>query len=441
MPFSRQWRVVRPVDQWLTLQAEDWPALGWFDPNLDTYVFRPSCVDENLLGVMMKFSTCILVQSLLFSLLPQSTHPQEFTSLSFPVAEDTPYTAPIVSVVDHLGVSFYSDDQNVKAYTGELGRDECGPSGSPCGFYNPHFSPQDDSDDSVFVVNGTYVGASLDCTELGLPVNCLERKKILNYRGHPGYDYSYTRIPVTEVRAPANGFVYLPASDPINGPRDRDPWCSRHTAYINHGGGLTTWYLHLDTLTSGDPHDCSSGLLDEDQAIHFVAEGQTFATVGDFDYNSTTGQGEPGRVAPHLHFELRACDILPNSGGRVDIDTCKIVDPYGWEWFKPDPIENTRFSGTTNPAAVTNRDPVWQGFERPIVTDVVLTPDVVLKLQEHDSLSSARTAGSRAVTDRVFPSGRRLTARLLSAPLRLPSVQKRGRTGDRRPHPAKYSTF
>jgi len=136
---------------------------------------------------------------------------------------------------------FYDKNHTqVEAYTGELGKDNCGPSGQPCGYKNPN--------SIIFVVNGNYTGT---------PADLAEAKMVLNYRGHPGYDYGYGQD--TSIVAPADGTLYLPASDPVNS-AGSDPWCTFHTFYINHANGWTTWYLHAAQLSIVVPHhDCSPG--------------------------------------------------------------------------------------------------------------------------------------------------------------------------------------
>ncbi len=270
---------------------------------------------------------------------------QPLQSLSFPVDGDTAYTAPITSVLDHEGTEFYSSgDLAVRAYSGELGKAfagfTCGPSGQPCGFYNPSFED--------FQVNGNYLGYSGDGSDA---------KKVLTYRGHPGYDYPYSGG--TAVLAPANGYLYIPATDTINSV-STDPWCKFHTAYINHGGGLTTWYLHLQAITlagSPLPHSCP-GSLTSDEPMGLVQRGSEFATVGDFCSGCSVGD--------HLHFEVRLCDTLP--GGRVDTSTCRAIDPYGWEWPGGDPL------ASHGEGAVLSLEPLWEGAHRPIVEEVTLSP-------------------------------------------------------------------
>jgi triacylglycerol lipase len=236
------------------------------------------------------------------------------STLSFPLAGFNAYTAPISSVVDHSSLSsggFYSAsrDNGVVAYTGELGKDSCGPSGPPCGFLNPS--------NNNFIVNGTYVGVNAD------GVNKL---KVLNYEGHPGYDYPCVEG-VDNILAAAEGDLSIPSFDPINLPSGADPHTRFNALRIIHGGGWETWYLHAMLGTEGSPRH--------------VVTGQPIAKCG-----------RTGVPSSHLHFEVR------RNG--------KIIDPYGWEWNTGDPI-------SANTQASVQLDPLW-GISQPIVNTVTLTP-------------------------------------------------------------------
>ena len=106
-------------------------------------------------------------------------------SIGFPVQGQNPYTAPIITVLDHSAPYFYDKNwTQVVAYTGEMGKDRCGPSDQPCGYYNPNFLAQDPSSTLAFIANGSYVGTSADAPD---------QLKVLNYRGHSGYDYALRR--------------------------------------------------------------------------------------------------------------------------------------------------------------------------------------------------------------------------------------------------------
>lgn len=290
--------------------------------------------------------------------------------LGFPVAGDNPYTVQIITVLDHSTDYFYdSNHHEVLAYTGEKGQAElwlpkggCGPSGDPCGYYNPQYSS---SNPVQFVANGNYVGAPLDS-----PVQL----NILNYRGHSGYDYKYG--PNTAIVAAQDGILYVPATDVINNPQGSyDPWCDFHTFYIDHGNGWTTWYLHADHLTVGSPpHACPNGYktryINQDEYIAYVHKGQPVAMVGNFAY------GHAGGVGYHLHFEVRMhCD---HSTGVMT--GCLIVDPYGWEWTDKDPIDSIFCANNPQApcAGIAQTGPLWSlsdwGLQQPFIDSVAIVP-------------------------------------------------------------------
>jgi hypothetical protein len=294
-------------------------------------------------------------------------------ALGFPAADPAtltpfnPYTAPIITVLDHSATTFYDKNHTwVEAYTGELANGQPGPScknplTDPCGYYNPNFVPNDDTNTLQFIANGTYSGYSGDCPNP--QVDCLEKYKVLNYRGHSGYDYGYT--PETAVIvAPADGTLYVPASDPINGhPGGSDPWCAWHTFYIDHGNGWTTWYLHADHLTVNgryNPNCASDPAISSDVKIGQVHRGDQVAVVGNF------ADGYPGGVGYHLHFEVRRGCYFQEG----QIQGCQAVDPYGWEWIGGDPIAN-------NSMAAVRTEPLWDlaslGVHLPVVNSAVLS--------------------------------------------------------------------
>lgn len=291
--------------------------------------------------------------ALLFALLLIGPAPSDsqLTKLRFPVVGDTPYTAQMVSVHDHSGSHFYFKDLDVVAYTGERGESfgafTCSPSEDACGYRNLSLAE--------FEISGNYVGFMGDGSD---------RRKILNYRGHPGYDYKYTSG--TIIVAPAAGTLFIPATDPVNSSQF-DPWCKFHTFYQNHGGGLTSWYLHASSVEVippyNSPHTCPPDLVEgeqlifEDTIMGFVKKGHPIGAVGSFGAN-----------ADHLHFEVRLCDILPN--GRIDISTCEVLDPYGWEWNSSDPAGNTD-------RAASLFEPLWENVTHPTVAETNLTPSPV----------------------------------------------------------------
>jgi len=266
--------------------------------------------------------------------------------------EVNPYTAPIVSVVDHYANGFGLKDKRVltvEAYTGEEGSGPCGPSGEPCGRYNRNFLPPLNGQSILhFYVNGSYVGTTTDGTS---------REEVLNYRGHSGYDYGYPRG--TAVYAAHDGDVFMPASDPILG----SP-LTYNTFYMMDASGWSTWYLHteVNSITVRTPICTIVGLAkgeklpDGDTCVGHVQRDDPVAVVWD-----------TGVPSPHLHFEVRAaCDF-----GASTLTGCKVVDPYGWEWVGNDPLGvNNPTQGMSGPA------PLWDlarwNLTQPQVTGAVV---------------------------------------------------------------------
>lgn len=302
----------------------------------------------------MKVSRVAILLLLLASAEPDRALGGDIT-LSFPLEGGNPYTARIITVVDHSAATFYDKSATtVQAYTGEVGRDRCGPSGQPCGFYNLVFTARNDADSRTFVVNGSYdgitagyVGTSADCTALGFSPSCLERKKILNYRGHPGHDYAGT-AGITRIVAARSGKVFLPRKDDrVNGNNKKNsPWCGWHAFYIDHGGGWTTWYLHnqalIHRLANRIPANYCDSTPTGDIPLGDVGDQEVIGWVGDVGVEGS----------PHLHFEVRRNGL--------------IVDPYGWEWVGSDPI-------ALNPLGAPQMSPLW-GTVSPGVATVLLTP-------------------------------------------------------------------
>lgn len=196
---------------------------------------------------------------------------QESFALNLPLNNFTPFTAPINSVFDHSISSYYGSDGVVTAYTGEKGEKRWG-------------SIQDgymQESKNEFLVNGNYTAAGLGTA-------------YLFYDGHPGIDF---RAPTgTVIYAPADGEIFVPNSDPVNG----NPLLY-NTIMIKHNDEYSTWYLHCSehTKTSGT-----------------ILKGEPFAKVG-----------SAGTEAPHLHFEIRKNNIP--------------FDPYGWQGIGSDPYNKT----------------------------------------------------------------------------------------------------
>lgn len=276
----------------------------FFDVTYMTWYHRNMDNDKKVWSPMLNY----MLDQLSLPLEPSIT-------LTFPLAGGNPYTAPISSVVDHSfieGGRFIvgPGDNVVISYTGELGKSRCGPSGEPCGFYNPN-SPD-------FIVNGNYVGANVDGSD---------KLKVLNYEGHPGYDYPCNEG-LDDILAAADGELSIPTFDPVNLPGSADPHTKFNTLRITHPGGWETWYLHAKLGTERPPGQ--------------VFAGQPIAKCG-----------STGVLSSHLHFEVR--------------QNGKIVDPYGWEWNTGDPISQNTLQ------ASVQAEPLW-GISRPVVTAVSLLP-------------------------------------------------------------------
>src|SRR5579871_4278419 len=156
----------------------------------------------------MRTNTDVVTLFLLISWAAGAVVHAESFVVGFPVADQNlksynPYTAPIITVLDHSADYFYDKQwTQVVAYTGEMGKDQCGPSGQPCGYYNPNFSS---GSPLQFIGNGSYVGTSADSPY---------QLRVLNYRGHSGFDYDYAQN--TTIVAAQSGMLYIPASDPVN---------------------------------------------------------------------------------------------------------------------------------------------------------------------------------------------------------------------------------
>ncbi len=198
-------------------------------------------------------------------------------AFAFPLANYTPYTAPVSSVFDHTATAGYASDTNhhVTAFNGEMSDNQNLYSGTTC-------YPKVDS--SAFGSGFNYTGIS----GAGSYYLC--------YDGHPGTDYpvgnSSTHIPVY---AAADGIAHIPTSFPGYGSAQ-----IYNTVEVDHSNGYKTYYLHLYSQN-----------VTENQQVY---KGQTI--IG---YSGDTGS----TGAYHLHFEVQK-DGVP-------------VDPYGWTGSGSDP--------------------------------------------------------------------------------------------------------
>ncbi len=151
--------------------------------------------------------------------------------LACPIPGYTPYTAPVIAVLDHTCLEtipkrFYVKDDKVKAYNGEVGEKIYGENtlkGLWKGYKN-----SSGSDFLTGILN--YLGGPY-----------------LYYDGHPGYDYQVPKG--TDILATADGKLYTAKYDPVNG----GGWKGYKTFYIKHAGVTTggirdyyTWYLYVN---------------------------------------------------------------------------------------------------------------------------------------------------------------------------------------------------
>jgi hypothetical protein len=229
-------------------------------------------------------------------------------SLRFPVKNYTPYTAPIVSVFDHLMTSPYSKDDIIVAYTGDEARKSYP---TPCEdtFKQANGQPFD------FGQKGNYVGYNT----CGGPAR-------LSYDGHPGFDY---RFGYGKAIYPAiSGYVsYTENASGGSTPE------SYHVLTIDprDGSGYKVFYLHLSSWYE-------SGKVKkrvQEKSAYTITECTECPAPGTWvDKNSDQLIGYVGDyskkwsgVGAHLHFEVTK-DGHP-------------VDPYGWEGTGQDPYQYT----------------------------------------------------------------------------------------------------
>ncbi len=213
--------------------------------------------------------------------------------LTSPLADYSPYNAPIVSVFDHSvndanvaripNSLEYAMDGMVTAYNNESGSNLYPVGGGNC---------YEQASGAPFIINGNYTG---DATSPA-PADAY-----LCYDGHPGYDY---RVGTgTNVLAAADGTVLCAGCNSPTGPtcpctgHDTSSACTTLGGYfvrVDHHNGYYTEYLHLSEI------DVACG--------EAVNQGEPIAASG--ASGAVTG--------PHLHFQVRTSD------GAFS------VDPYGW---------------------------------------------------------------------------------------------------------------
>lgn len=190
--------------------------------------------------------------------------------LSFPLSGYTPYTVPIIAVVDHaMTTGGGCADDIVVAYTGEKGLSQYGTSYWNSASENPSVCPsnilygfKNSTTRTAFSINGQYNSPDPYGNNL-----------FLFYDGHTGYDYPVKNG--TEVHAAADGTATYDYSSPVG-----------FGVKIASTSGYDTYYLHLSERSISNGQSVSKGMI-----------------IG------KTGSG-------HLHFTVK-------KGAQR-------ADPYGW---------------------------------------------------------------------------------------------------------------
>ncbi len=111
-------------------------------------------------------------------------------------------------------------------------------------------------------------------------------------RTHEGTDIMSNGVKGLPVVAPADGVV---------------GWIGSTCCYfeIDHGGGWTTWYIHLNNDTQGTDDGLGWGIADGLSTGTPVVAGQLIGWVGD--------SGNAEEAGPHLHFEIRKDGVAINA--------------------------------------------------------------------------------------------------------------------------------
>ena len=208
-----------------------------------------------------------------------SNPPPTVTTFRFPLDGYTPYTCPISSVFDHsMPGGRYTGNGVVTAFNGESGTVKDPNVSTPVnGVLLYSYKKTDGSAFLSGVVN--YRGTSATGST------------ILNYDGHPGYDYKVASG--TPVYAVADGTVIAIAKDSYNAKYVQ----LKHTTL-----GYKSHYWHLS-----------------DNSV--VGLNQTVSRGQLIGYSGNTGLSS----GAHLHFEVKTI--------ADDVS----VDPYGWNGSVSDP--------------------------------------------------------------------------------------------------------
>jgi len=255
-----------------------------------------------------------------------------------------PYTIPVITVFDHsmadtTGVyAIYGCDGTVTAFTSEFGTGVA----SPCshkGYPN--------AGGTTFGINGHYLGDLTDGTN---------RTKILNYEGHPGFDYA-AHCQLDNQKPPhctlgTGTTVYAVTSGVIHYPETMVGICAKagclHPPYQYHAlelipdsaPYLQVYYLHLSTY--GGTTDPTAPIPGADPTC--TSPPQTTLPLADGTHVDAgcalaqSGNTSPTyNIGPHLHLEVQRVlpHMMPVSHSNLNctidgaLKTCVPVDPYG----------------------------------------------------------------------------------------------------------------
>ncbi len=223
--------------------------------------------------------------------------PAGISTLTFPLAGLTPYTATINSVFDHSMADasgrfhIYGSGSNVdgvvQAYTAAKGQKIYGTGKGTK--IDQRCYPQDSSQDKQFVIGSPnqYSGGNFLC-----------------YDNHPGYDYRAAWG--TAVQAAVHGVVSYP--DTLDGLGVTLGW---NVLEINTGNGIKVEYLHLSTNPRTISRRVNSNYTDQ----NFIGVISTAASV-----SMVSEQFAPAKAVPHIdqsHAKAPAYSVAGNISGTA----------------------------------------------------------------------------------------------------------------------------